>query len=146
MFISFSGEGATPPPTSVFHIMIAHPGSAATLVLDRQKDGVAGYDRVRGGFLTSEDDRSITGGLAFKGNRNALKTEWQGDFLVRRTQFELFEKLLLLQQNTNIPLSLLDRFNGESDAKNVWIDVDKKWLTPVIMGRWWQLQFRARER
>lgn len=143
MFVSFSGMSPSNPLSATdFHIQLAHPLVPNTLVLRQHKEGGLAYSRQVTGWLKS-GDRTLTGSLQITGNRSHIKTEWKADFLVTRPQWELFEELLLAQVAS--PITLLDRFNGETDATLIYIDVDAQWLTPQVMGQWWQLQFVARQ-
>jgi hypothetical protein len=143
MFVSFSGTSPTNAVRATdFHIQLAHPLLPNTLVLMEHKEGGLPYSRQVTGWLKSAD-RTLTGSLKIMGNRSHLKTEWKADFLVTRSQYELFEELLTAQIAS--PITMLDRFNGEMDAVLVWLDVDAQWLTPHVMGKWWQIQFVVRE-
>lgn len=143
MFVLFSGAfAANPLSSTAFHLQLAHPSVPDTLILHEHKEGGLAYSRQKTGWLKS-GDRTLTGSLKILGNRSHIKTEWKADFLVTRPQFELFQQLLTAQMSS--PVTLLDRFNGETDAVLVWLDVDAQWLTPQVMGYWWQLQFVVRE-
>jgi hypothetical protein len=145
MYILFGQSSPSNPLTSTeAHLQIAHPSVPDTLILREYKEGTLPCQRKKMGYLRAGDDRSLTGSLVLTGNRSHLKDEWQADFLITRSQVQLFESLILAQQNSAIPLTLIDRF-GMLDEKLVWVDLDGQWLTPYVMGVWWQLQFRARE-
>jgi hypothetical protein len=140
-FITFRGSYPTNPLSSIdYHLLLAHPAVVDTLILREHQDKP--YARLRSGWPVS-GERSLTGALTINGNINKLAQEFDCNFLVRRPQWQLFDRFLAAQQDA--PCTLLDRFNGETDSLLVWLQVDSQYRTPAVMGEWWTLQFRALE-
>ena len=142
-YITINGSFATNPLNPAeYHIQITHPQVTDILVLAECADGTEPYARTITGWPQASD-RNIKGALRITGSLDKIAAEWQANFLVSRAQWTLFNQLLLAQQQS--PVTLLDRFNGETDATLVWMEVDQQYLTPYVMGVWWNLQFRALE-
>lgn len=142
-YITINGSFATNPLNPAeYHIQIMHPQVTDILVLAECADGTEPYARTTTGWPQA-GDRNPKGMLPVTGSLDQLAQEWQCNFLVNRSQWTLFNQLMQAQQNT--ACTLLDRFAGENDVKLVWLQVDQQYLTPYVMGRWWNLQFRALE-
>jgi hypothetical protein len=144
MFVTFRGSVSVLALTAAdWHVQLVHPSLSDVLVLTTFLADSEPYRRSIEGWAKDEG-RSVTGGLRVNGP--AVQTEvWDFSFLVKRPQFELFNQMLGLQRQSPIPISLLDRFTGLTDATNVWLSVDQSYLTPAVLGQWWTLQFRALE-
>lgn len=142
-FVSFRGTfPADPYLANEHHILIAHPAVADTLALMEHAEGTVPYARARTGWPQA-GERNIRGALTVNGSVDKIAEEWQAHFVVRRPQYLLFEQIIMAQQSS--PCTLLDRFNGETDSKLVWLQTDRQYLTPWVMSQAWQLQFVAME-
>jgi hypothetical protein len=143
MFVHFRGSSASNPFTATdYFLLISHPAVADTLVLMQHPEGVLAYTRARVG-LSQAKGRAILGAITINSNPVAIADEWQAHFIVSKPQYQLFERILAAQELA--PCTLIDRFNGETDAKLVWLNTDRQYLTPWVMGRGWNLQFTAME-
>jgi hypothetical protein len=143
-FVTFRGTTPTLELTATdWHLQLTHPSIADTLVLTAfPRDGEP-YRRSIEGWARS-DGRSLSDGIRITGGQANLTQAWDCSFLVKRPQFELFNQLLQAQQGVT-PVTILDRFAGETDNALCWLDVDQQYLTPALLGSWWLLQFRAIE-
>lgn len=141
--VTFNGTTATnqylSPTTS--HIELGHPSLVNKLILAEHEDKP--YDNYRIG-QTVADDRSLKGAIRLKGN-NYRKGQWQCNFMAIATQVALFEELLQAQQDDILPVNLIDRWTDTVITKDVWIDVDRQYLSLIDANSWWRLQFMLLE-
>jgi hypothetical protein len=144
MFITFEGSQSTnqylSPQTS--HLELSHPSLSDKLILaewDNQP-----YENYQTG-QTRSNGRSLLGAIRLQGD-NWKKGQWEGNFLVKSAQSVLFEQLLQAQQDDTLPCNLIDRwFEGVVVTKNVWIDIDRQYLSLVAANSWFRLQFQLLE-
>lgn len=130
------------PPTS--HIQLSHISLGDRLILAECDEKP--YENYRTGQTRSEG-RSILGSIRLRGN-NWKKQQWECNFFVRGLQISLFEEMLEAQQNEIPPVILNDRWlSGAAVAppRNVWLDVDRQYLSLVSPDGWHRLQFQALE-
>jgi hypothetical protein len=142
-YIGFKGSVALSTLTSAgYHLLLSHPSVTDVLVLREHRLEAEVYIRNKVGWPQSSG-RNIRGALKVEGSVDRTADEWQLDFLVSRAQADLFNNLLLAQNQTSTSVTLSDRFNGLTDNTTVWLQVDQQYLTPVVMGALWTLQFQA---
>ncbi|MGL4617882.1 MAG: hypothetical protein ACRCZS_02310 [Chroococcidiopsis sp.] len=142
--VTFSGTTTTnqylSPLTS--HIELGHPSLVNKLILAECDDKP--YENYRIG-QTIADGRSLKGTIRLKGN-NYKKEQWQCNFMAIAPQVALFEELLQAQQDDILPVNLIDRWvDGVVVTKNVWIDIDRQYLSLIDANSWWRLQFALLE-
>jgi hypothetical protein len=102
------------------------------------------YEHYPTGY-TQADGRSLLGSLRLKGN-GWKKDVWECNFLATAPQVALFEQLLSSQQDDILPTTLIDRWiDGVVVTKNVWIQIDRQYLSLVSANSWFRLQFQLLE-
>ena len=144
MLLTFDGSIATNPFLSpqTSHIELSHPSIVDRLLLAEHLDRP--YENYRVG-QTRSDGRSLLGAVRLDGN-NYLKEQWEGNFLVGSSQLQLFEQLLAAQQSDLLPCNIVDRWNGTTaKTANIWIEIDRQYLTIAGGTNWFQLQFQLLE-
>lgn len=144
MFITFEGTQATNQylAPSVSHIILSHPGLTNSLLLAQHDEKP--YENYRTG-QTQADGRSLLGAIRCKGG-NWKKDQWECNFHALAAQAGLFEQLVQAQQDDILPVTLIDRWiDGVVVTKNVWIGIDKQYLSLVAANSWFRLQFQLLE-
>lgn len=144
MLVTFDGvaEFNQYSSSQTSHIELSHPLLSDRLILAELDNKP--YENYREG-QTRSDGRSLKGSLRLKGD-NWKKDIWECNFLATRPQVALFELLLQTQQDSTFQISLTDRwFDGLEVASDVWIDVDRNYLSLVALNQWFRLQFSLRE-
>ncbi len=142
--ITWEGTTATNPYLSpqTSHLQLSHPALADGLIL-AQSDNQP-YQNYRTG-QTRADGRSLRGAIRLKGD-NWKKDQWECNFLALAPQVALFEDLVAAQQADILHVALIDRWiDGVTATKNVWIDIDRQYLTLVGANSWFRLQFTLLE-
>jgi hypothetical protein len=128
------------PATS--HIQLSHPALADSLILAESDSRP--YQNYRTG-QSRADGRSLLGAIRLKGD-NWKKDQWECNFLALAPQVALFEELVRSQQDDVLPVALVDRWiDGVVISKNVWIDIDRQYLSLVGANSWFRLQFTLLE-
>lgn len=144
MLITWEGSTATNPYLSpaTSHLELSHPSMSDRLILAEYDNKP--YENYRVG-QTRSNERSLLGAIRLQGN-NWKKNQWECNFLVKSAQTVIFEQLLQAQQDDILPCSLVDRwFEGMVVTKNVWIDIDRQYLSLVAANSWFRLQFQLLE-
>lgn len=142
--ITWEGSTLTNPYLSpqTSHIQLSHPSLVDSLIF-AQTDNQP-YQNYRTG-QTKADGRSLRGAIRLVGN-NWKRDQWECNFLALAPQVALFEALIQAQQDDGLPVALVDRWiDGVVVSKNVWIDIDRQYLSLVAANSWFRLQFTLLE-
>jgi hypothetical protein len=142
MFVTLDGSVTSNQYLNTSHLLLTHAGLADSLLL-AEFSGDKPHENYRVG-QTRADGRSLLGSIRLKGD-NWKKDQWDCGFLASTPQVTLFEQLLQLQQNNASNVVLTDRWTYAPIIKNVWIDVDQQYLSTVVTGQWYRLQFQLLE-
>jgi hypothetical protein len=138
-------EGVVPfnqyllPPVS--HLVLSHPSQTDGLILAQFDERP--YEHFPTGWQTA-DGRSVLGSIRLKGG-DWRKDLWQCNFFVQAEQLAYFNAFLLAQQASSAPVSVLDRWLDVPITRNVWMNVDRQYLSLVAAKSWWRLQFELWE-
>jgi hypothetical protein len=144
MLFTWEGNTATNPYLSpaTSHLELSHPSLTDQLILAEYDNKP--YENYRIG-QTRSNGRSLLGAIRLQGD-NWKKEQWECNFLIRSAQSILFEQLLQAQQDDALPCNLIDRwFDGVVATKNVWINIDRQYLSLVAANSWFRLQFQLME-
>jgi hypothetical protein len=126
----------------VSHVQLSHPSLTDSLLLAEHDERP--YENFRTG-QTRSNERSLQGSIRLKGN-NWKKDQWLCNFIVKPAQSLLFEQMVQAQQDDVLPVVLVDRWqDGSGVTKNVWLEIDRQYLTMISPNDWFKLQFQALE-
>lgn len=144
MFLTFEGITADNEYRTISsHIELSHPSTLNKLIF-AEFDSKP-YENYRSG-QTRSDGRSLLGAIRLKGDK-WKKEVWECNFFAKLPQVELFEMLLQSQEDTAFPVTLVDRWTDDENGitKDVWIDIDRQYLTLIAANQWFRLQFQLLE-
>lgn len=144
MLFTFEGNTTLNPYLSpaTSHLELSHPSLTDRLILAEYDNKP--YENYRTG-QTRSNGRSLRGAIRLQGD-NWKKEQWECNFLVKAAQVTLLEQLLQAQQDDVLSCNLVDRWiDGIVMTKNVWIDVDRQYLSLVAANSWFRLQFQLLE-
>ena len=144
MFLTFEGTTADNEYQTISsHIELSHPSTPSKLIFaEFDSKPFENY----GSGQTRSDGRSLLGAIRLQGD-NWKKEVWECNFFAKLPQVELFNNLIQFQQDTSFSVVLVDRWSddGSEKTKNVWIDIDRQYLTLVAANQWFRLQFQLLE-
>jgi hypothetical protein len=142
-FITWYGNQSTNSYLSpaVGHLVLGHPSLGDELILAEHDEQP--YQYFPTGWQRA-DGRSLLGAIRVKGGQ-WRKDVWLGNFLVKPEQLGLFNLLLAAQGADSLPVRLTDRWVDGGVVRNVWINVDRQYLSLVAAKSWWRLQFELWE-
>ncbi len=142
-FITWAGTVATDNyfNPNVNHIVLSHPSLADQLILAEHDEKP--YEHYPIGW-TQADGRSLQGALRLKGD-NWKKDQWECNFHAQLPQVTLFNSMLQAQQDDALSVALADYWSNTPVVKQVWLQVDRQYLSLVAANSWWRLQFQAME-
>jgi hypothetical protein len=143
MFITFDGSTATNQYLSphASHLILNHSSVVDQLLLAEHEEKP--YEHYPIGW-TQSDGRSLLGSLRLKGN-NWKKDVWESNFHANQAQVDLFNLLLQSQQDSSLPVSIVDYWKSAPVTRQIWIEVDRQYLTTVATNQWYRLQFQCLE-
>ena len=144
MLFTWEGNTATNPYLlpATSHLELSHPSLSDRLLLAEYDNQP--YQNYRMG-QTRSNGRSLLGAIRLQGD-NWKKEQWECNFLVKSAQTVLFEQLLQAQQDDILPCEIIDRWiDGVVVTKNVWIEIDRQYLTLAAANSWFRLQFQLLE-
>lgn len=128
------------PPVS--HLVLSHPSLVDELILAQFDEKP--YEYFPTGWAVA-DGRSVLGTIRLKGG-SWRKDLWQCNFFVKPEQLAFFNGLLSVQQADSLPVVLVDRWLDVGVTRQVWVNVDRAYLSLVAAQSWWRIQFELWER
>lgn len=144
MLQTFDGAIATNPflTPQTSHIELYHPSIVDRLILCEHTERP--YESYQIGQTTS-NGRSLMGAIKLQGS-NWKRQQWECNFLANAAQVTLFGSILQAQQDDTLTSRLIDRWQDVArPVINVWIDIDRQYLTISGGNNWFRLQFTLLE-
>lgn len=106
--VSLFGLTSTNPLVHFRRVTLAHPSVAHSLLL-ASFPGDSGYRSTLRSFKAS-DGRSLTGSIRLQGGGFKPPNEWEISAIGNKPMRDLLEILLLTQQTSTTPISLIDEY------------------------------------